>query len=311
MNSGKFTTLAKLPVVVLSFALLTIAASALAARAPIFSASQDNHLKEFLQKRFHIAHIKEIVLGPAIPSPFPGLWTRTVTVTAPDGHQARVTLYANRAEDKVILGQYLDLHGDPWGRINISKLHLKDRAELGPADAPVTIVEFADFECPFCARAFPQIETLVHDKYKGKVKLIFKNFPLSMHPWARQAAIAAECIRRQNPAEFWNFAEVLYSSQAQINPMNLRERIDAFVKAEKLDPSLLNACVMGKSAERQVAQDVRDAMAAHVQSTPTFFIDGIPVVGLPEDKVFGYVINSELHTPPSQRETSGALSSDQ
>ncbi|MBF6567409.1 MAG: thioredoxin domain-containing protein [Candidatus Binataceae bacterium] len=257
------------------------------------SSGNDRALKQFIQKRFHIADLKDIALSRPTPSPIAGLLTRTLTVNTARG-TVKATMFTNPSGDKVIIGEYLDLNSDPWGRVNLSKLHLSDRATQGPADAPVTIVEFADFECPFCARAFSQIETLVNDKYKGKVKLIFKNFPLTMHPWARPAAIAAECIRRQNPADFWEFAQVLYTGQASINVNNLRERVDNFAKASKLDQSALDSCMMGKSADEQVNQDMRDGMLAHVQSTPTFLINGIPVAGLPEEKAFEFVVNSEL-----------------
>jgi len=255
--------------------------------------AQDLRIREFLQKRFHIAEIKDIKLSVPTPSPFAGVFTRTLTVTTSHG-PIKTMLFTDQSGQKVIIGEYLDMRSDPWGRINMEKLRLTDRATQGPADAPVTIVEFADFECPFCARAFGQIETLVNNRYKGKVRLIFKNFPLAMHPWARPAAIAAECIRRQNPADFWDFAQILYTSQAQINPANLRDRIDAYAKANKLDSAALNQCMMGKSADEVINQDQRDGMIAHVQSTPTFLIDGIPVIGLPEEKSFTFVLDSEL-----------------
>jgi len=270
-------------------------------RAPVYAADtlkispeQDAQLKGFLQKRFHIADTNQITLGTPVPSPFPHLWMRTVTVAPEQGPPIRVEMFTNATEDKVVIGQFLDLHTDPWGRVPMSTFHLTDRAMLGPSDAPVTVIEFADFECPYCARAFGEIETMVNDKYKGKVKLYFKNFPLQMHAWAMQAAIAAECIRRQNPADFWDFAQVIYTSQAQIDPTNLRPRIEAYASANKLDTGILNACMLGKLAEQQVSQDQLDGVAAHVMSTPTFFVDGIPVVGLPEQKVFDFVINSEL-----------------
>jgi protein-disulfide isomerase len=279
---------------ILGLSALAFSRQACAESAPTVSAEQDAQLKAYLQKRFHIADMKQIRLSAPVPSPFPDLWTRTVTVTPEQGPPVRAEMFMNASEDKVIIGQYLDLHSDPWGRIAMDKFDLKDRAVQGPEDAPVTIIEFADFECPYCARAFGEIETMVNNQYKGKVKLYFKNFPLAMHPWAMQAAIAAECIRRQNPSDFWDFAQVLYTSQAQIDPNNLRDRIEAYAKANKLDMSILNACMLGKSAERQVAQDQKDGVAAHVMSTPTFFVNGIPVVGLPEQKVFDFVINSEL-----------------
>jgi len=276
---------------VLSLSLVASAAPAMAAAGP--DLAQDPHVKEFLQKRFHIASLKEIVLGAPTPSPFPGLWTRPLTVTTPSG-AVKTFIYTDAAQDKIIIGQYIDLRTDPWGRINLEKLRLTDRATMGSDDAPVTVVEFADFECPFCARAFDQIGTLINNRYKGKVRLIFKNFPLQMHPWARPAAIAAECIRRQNPADFWEFAQILYSGQAQIDTSNLRARVDAYAKAAKLDRQTLDQCMMGKSADLVISQDQADGATAHVQSTPTFLINGIPVVGLPEDKSFDFVIQSEL-----------------
>ncbi len=266
--------------------------------------AQDRQIKQFLQKRFHIADLKDIALGPPTPSSFPGVFSRTLTVTSPHG-PIKTYLFTDSSGEKVIIGEYLDIRSDPWGRIDMEKLRLTDRATLGPDDAPVTVVEFADFECPFCARAFTEIEALVNNRYKGKVRLIFKNYPLAMHPWARPAAIAAECIRRQNPADFWEFAQILYTGQAQIDPSNLRSRIDAYAKASKLDGEALNQCMMGKSADEVINQDERDGTIAHVQSTPTFLINGIPVVGLPEDKSFDFVIKSELKGGHSAPQSSG------
>src|SRR6185437_17152419 len=124
--------------------------------------------------------------------------------------------------------------------------------------APVTIIEFADFECPFCARAFSEVETLVNTTYKGKVRLIWKNYPLNVHPWAEQAAIAAECARQQNPEAFWAFARSFYHDQSDITPQNLREHIDSYANSSGLDGKALNACVLGNAAESRVNQDKQD-----------------------------------------------------
>jgi protein-disulfide isomerase len=210
------------------------------------------------------------------------------------GQSAEVTLFSDRDETKAIIGQYLDLNADPWGRVDMSTVHLNDHPALGPADAPITVVEFADFECPFCARAFGQIETLTNSTYKGKVRLIYKYYPLNSHPWARTAAIGAECARLQNPAAFWDFARYFYTNQGLINPSNVKAKIDAEAKKLQLDESVLNACMAGKTAAARVTEDENDGKSVHVSSTPTFFINGVPVVGLPESKVFAFVINSEL-----------------
>jgi protein-disulfide isomerase len=183
---------------------------------------------------------------------------------------------------------------NPWERVELNQLHLEDRATLGPASAPITIIEFGDFECPYCARAFSEIETVVNTTHKDRVRLIWKNFPLNVHPWAEQGAVAAECAREQNPASFWSFARNLYRDQNEINPQNLRTHIDSYIGSLGLDMKGMNACILGKAAEDRVQQDMKDGTAAHINSTPTFLINGIPVIGLPSSNVFDFVINAQL-----------------
>jgi protein-disulfide isomerase len=258
------------------------------------TANHDTQLKEYLQKRLRLPNLNDIRLSPPTPGPFKDVVSRTVTVSGDKGESASFTLFTDREGRKLIIGRLIDMKEDPWGRVSMRSVHLNDRPTMGPGNASVTIVEFADFECPYCARAFSQIEALVRNRYPGKVRLVFKNFPLGMHQWAEPAAIAGECIRRQNPDDFWEFARVVYSSQATITPDNLRDRIESFARANSLDGKALDACMMSKSAEAQVKQDQQDGVAIQVPSTPTFFIDGIPVVGLPGEQVFDYVIKSEL-----------------
>ncbi len=265
------------------------------------STKHDEQLKSFLRKWFRIPNAGEIELGAPKPAPIAGLWIRQVTVVNEQGQKATADLFTDASGTKVIIGRYMDVNSDPWERVNVKTLHLDDRATLGPAGAPITVIEFADFECPFCARAFGEVETMVNTTYKGRVRVVFKNFPLNVHVWAMQAAVAAECVRRQNPDAFWNFAHSLYSNQNSINPENLRQRVDAFASALDLDPKALDACVMGKSAEQQVQEDMKDGASIHLNSTPTFLINGVPVVGLPTSKPFEFVIQEELKQAHASR----------
>jgi protein-disulfide isomerase len=240
------------------------------------------------------AVLSDVDIGAATPGPLHGLWSRPLRqANQAPGTPAKSVLITD-SPGKAILGTELDLTKDAWGRVNLQKLHLNDRATLGPDDAPVTIIEFGDLECPFCARAFSEIETVVNTKYRGKVRLFFKHFPLSIHPWAMQAAIAAECVRRQNPKAFFSFVGDIYRDQGAINPANLRDHVTAYVGQLGLDQQALNACIMAPAAEAQVTQDRDDGDAVGVNSTPTFLINGIEMAGLPSDKTFDYVINSEL-----------------
>lgn len=271
------------------------AASPAAATAAVPSdAVRDQAVKVFLQKKFRIPSVEEIKLGPLERTGIKDLYGRTVTVTNEKGQTASVVMFTNPDETKAIIGQFMDLNSDPWGRTDLRMIHLEDRPTLGPADAPITIVEFADFECPFCAHAFGEIETLANTTYKGKIKIIFKNYPLNVHPWAKTAAIGAECARLQNPEAFWDFARYYYANQGSITPKNVQQKIDAEAAKLSLDDTVLKACMAGNQAAQRIAQDQADANAVKVSSTPTFFINGIPVVGLPEGKVFNFVIDSEL-----------------
>jgi protein-disulfide isomerase len=247
------------------------------------------------------AILSDVEVGSATPGPLHGLWTRPLRPAnqAPDS-TAKSELITD-SPGKAILGTVIDLTKDPWGRISLNKVHLDDRATLGPDDAPVTIVEFGDLECPFCARAFSEIETLVNTTHKGQVRLIFKNFPLNIHPWAMQAAIASECVRRQNPKAFWSFADDIYRDQGAITPQNLRDHVSAYVGQLGLDQQALNACIMAPAAEAQVTQDRDEGNAIAVNSTPTFLVNGIELVGLPSDKTFDYVVNSELKQHQARR----------
>lgn len=256
--------------------------------------AKDLALKIFLQKHFRIPSAELIQFGPAMKTPIEGLYARELIVSNEKGQRVATTLFFDKNESKAIIGQYIDTSTDPWGRVNMGAVSLEDRPTQGPADAPVTIVEFADFECPFCAHAFSTLETLVNTTYKGKVKVIFKNYPLNVHPWALKAAEAAECARLQNPGTFWDFARYFYTNQGSINAKNLQQHVDKLAKAQKLDALSLKACMDSAQTAARIKQDQTDGNAIRVESTPTFFVNGIPVVGLPDGKILEFVIDSEL-----------------
>ncbi len=256
--------------------------------------AKDAALKTYLQKHFKIPSPELIKLGPAFRTPVEGLFARQLIVTTDQGQNVSTTLFFDKTESKAIIGQYIDTSMEAWGRTNMGSVTLDDRPSQGPANAPVTIVEFADFECPFCAQAFSVIETLVNTTYKGKVRVIFKAYPLNAHPWAMKAAEAAECARMQNPDAFWDFARYFYTNQGSINTKNIQDNVDKLAKSQKLDEPSLKACMDSPQTEVRIKQDQNDGNSIRVSSTPTFFVNGIPVVGLQDAKIMDFVIDSEL-----------------
>jgi protein-disulfide isomerase len=284
--------------VALSMVAATMVAVAVAGPAMAADSAGDAALKAVLQKRLLVPDSKNLQLGPPSPGPFAGMSSRTVTLVNPQSPDQKVDIevFTDDTGKQVLIAQHYAVvdSANPWERVELKQLHLEDRATLGPAEAPITIIEFGDFECPYCARAFSEIETFVNTTHKDRVRLIWKNFPLNVHPWAEQAAVAAECAREQNPASFWSFARNLYRDQNEINPQNLRTHIDSYIGSAGLDTKGMNACILGKTAEDRVQQDMKDGNAAHINSTPTFLINGIPVIGLPSSNVFDFVINGQL-----------------
>jgi protein-disulfide isomerase len=263
---------------------------------PVNSGVNNAKLIAALQKRLLVPNLADLTLGPPSPSPLPGITQRTITVNGGVGERFQVELFTDASGDKGILAQRFAPFSmaDPWERVDMKLLHLKDRPTLGPAGAPVNIVEFADFECPYCAKAFNEVETLVNTTYKGHVRLTWKAFPLQGHTWAEQAAIAAECVRQQNPQAFWSIAGDFYRDQNEITPQNLRDHIYSYASSLGIDTKALNACILGTQAEARIDQDKIDGAAVHVVSTPTFLINGVPVVGLPTSNVFDFVITSQM-----------------
>lgn len=165
--------------------------------------------------------------------------------------------------------------------INVSDLE-GDSAVLGNADAPVTIVEFSDFQCPFCQRfftdAYPQIKSQYVDT--GKVKIIFKHFPLSFHPNAQKAGEASECARTLGgDAKFWMMHDKLFQNQSALEVTNLKQ----YAKDIGLNESQFNACLDNGDTAAKVQADYSLGTSIGVSGTPSFVIgsgdNGTPLVG--------------------------------
>jgi protein-disulfide isomerase len=156
----------------------------------------------------------------------------------------------------------------------------------GPRNARVTLVVFTDFECPFCAKAAPRLQALA-DKYRGDVKVVFKNQPLPMHDRARVAAKAALAADEQG--KFWEMHDALFSSRA-LDPVSL----EATATELGLDVTKWRSAMTSDAVERRIAADVVEAHRLDVTGTPTFFVNGRRIVGAQPLEVFSAAIEEEL-----------------
>ncbi|HEX2895483.1 MAG TPA: thioredoxin domain-containing protein [Marmoricola sp.] len=159
----------------------------------------------------------------------------------------------------------------------------------GPADAPVTIVEFTDFQCPFCGAFARDTEHALLAAYQGKVRFVIRDFPISgIHQYAEKAAEAAECA--QDQGKFWPYHDVLFAHQDALDDGHLK----VYAGQVGMDKAAFNRCLTSGSKAAVVAADMADGQRYGVSATPTFFINGQKVIGAKPLDGFKQVIDPIL-----------------
>ncbi|MFH7319090.1 DsbA family protein [Desulfurivibrio sp. D14AmB] len=150
------------------------------------------------------------------------------------------------------------------------KIDIDGAPFLGPADAPITIVEFSDFQCPFCARVKPLIEEVMR-RNPDQVKVVFKHFPLPSHQLARPAAVAA--MAAQNQGKFWEMHDRIFAAQKELSPAKIR----AMAQELQLDMARFDRDINSPEMARRLEKEIADGQQAGVRGTPALFVNGRPV----------------------------------
>jgi protein-disulfide isomerase len=166
-------------------------------------------------------------------------------------------------------------------------IEVRDAPVLGPADAPVTVVEFVDFQCPYCVHARLTPKRLVQ-LYPQQVRVVFKHFPLPIHqaaPLAHEAAVAA-----QQQGKFWEMREILLRSRQRLE----RHDLVQYAQQLDLDMSAFNRALDTRQWRIQVMRDMRQGRGLQVSVTPTYFINGKVLVGVHPISEFRKLIEAEL-----------------
>jgi protein-disulfide isomerase len=159
---------------------------------------------------------------------------------------------------------------------------------LGPSDAKVTIVEFSDFECPYCKRS-QEVNQKLREKYKGKIRWVFRDFPLEFHENAMYAHMAANCAIPQG--KYWEFFQVLFDNSGNLAKGN----VDYLASKAGLNVSAYKECMQNEEAlESEIRADIQTAQKLGVTGTPAFFINGIFVNGARPFEHFDEIIKKEL-----------------
>jgi protein-disulfide isomerase len=260
---------------------LSLAAALLFAAA---GPSQNPAKKSALDKPTFEAYVRHLfVLSPQVtvsisdPKPSADLaGFSEVTAHAALGQQSQdFKFLISRDGQKILQASLYDVNNNPFKR-DLDKLKTEFEPSFGTPGAPVVIVDFSDFQCPYCKEEGLMLRQNLPTSYPKQVRVYFKTFPLdAIHPWARPAAIASRCVYRQQAGAFWDFHDWIFKSQAEITPQNLKDKVMEWAKGQKdIDALQLGRCMDTKATDAEVEKNLAEGRALDVNGTPTLFVNG-------------------------------------
>jgi protein-disulfide isomerase len=232
-------------------------------------------VEAYLRNLYAFGPDVQVTVGPLKETNIPGLLATDISVTVEDNVQS-VQFYVSKDGKYLLRGELSDLTKDPMAE-NRAKLEIKDAPVWGDPKAPITMVEFSDFECPVCRSLHDVLQGLLANY--PQVRLVFKDFPLEQHPWARSAAIAGRCAYNQDPKGFWKLYDLIYDNQDIISPENSYAKFNDYASQIGLNADTFKACLASSEAAAAVDASHANGMALQVSSTPTIFINGRRIVG--------------------------------
>lgn len=276
---------------------ITVLSSAIALSAliaPLAAGAQDDTAKriaDYYRRKSNLPPEVNINVGAMQDSKIPG--AKSATLELQRGGQAqKVNVLMSPDGRYVVFGDVEDVTADPFAEI-AKKINLKDTPSKGPENAKVVIVEYSDFQCPYCARAHDTL-TQVEKEYGDKIRVLHKQFPLAFHKWAEGGSVGALCVYQQDKAAFWKVYDYLYNNQGTVTPENVKEKVLESVKDTKINKDKFNECYDGKKTLDKVKADMAEGQSVGVSGTPAFLINGRKISGAQPLQNFKAIIDDEL-----------------
>ena len=230
---------------------------------------------------------------------------RKVTMTIP-GTTGEVSMFLS-PDERFLTSSLYDLSSDPQKEVariadEVTKLLMRDDSpRLAGSDGRVTLVEFVDFQCPYCKRLADWYSALP-DSLQRQTTVVFKNLPLPQHPWARPAAEYAVCASRQSSSAFHQLTAFLFRNQPDITAQNLKDKLLAGLgQSDPINLPQLATCASGSEASQIVERDVAVAKQLSVSNTPTLFIDGRRVLRVASAEELQQLLETELANTASTK----------
>jgi protein-disulfide isomerase len=234
----------------------------------------------------------QITVGPTRASDFPNYDALTVKLEG-QGKKTEYEFLLSKDQKTLLRITKMDLTSDPYAE-NMKKIDVEGRPFRGNKDAKVVVVNYDDFECPFCSKMHQIFFPEVLKEYSDRVKFVYKDYPLSeIHPWATHAAVDANCLAAQNNDAYWDFADYIHNNQREVSAEKTKDAQFAALdrlttdqgKKHGLDDTKLQTCIKAQN-EDSIKASMREAESVGVNATPTWFVNGQEIDGaLPLDKV--------------------------
>lgn len=222
----------------------------------------------------------KITVGPLRPSEFPGYDALTISMDG-NGKKQDYDFLLSKDGKTLLRVTRFDLTKDPYAE-TMKKIDLGGRPVRGNKEAKVVLVNYDDFECPFCSRMHQTLFPELLKEYGDRVEFVYKDFPLSeIHPWATHAAVDANCLVAQNNDAYWDFADYIHANQREVSSEKTRDAQYAALdrltteqgQKHNLDQTKLQSCIKAQSDDA-VKASVKEGESVGVSATPTMFVNG-------------------------------------
>jgi protein-disulfide isomerase len=264
-------------------------------------ADQVMRIERQVRSYYSIPSQVKITVGPLRASDFAGYDALTVHMDSPE-KKADYDFLLSKDGKTLLRMTKLDLTKDPYAE-NVKKITLGDRPVRGKKDAKVVVVNYDDFQCPFCSRMHQTLFPEILKEYGDRVEFVYKDYPLAeIHPWATHAAVDANCLAAQSADAYWDLADYLHANQREISTAGQTHdqqfaALDRLTTEQgqkhNLDQAKLQSCIKAQN-EDAIKASVREGDSLGVNATPTMFVNGQEVDGVVPVAEFRALLDAAL-----------------
>ncbi|HZD32207.1 MAG TPA: thioredoxin domain-containing protein [Candidatus Angelobacter sp.] len=253
-----------------------------------------------VQAQYDLPPSVAVEVGPRRPSDFPTYDQVTITLRGESGHEQKVDFLLSQDGKTLAKVTRIDLTKDLYTE-RMSKIDISGRPVRGNPNAKVTLVNYDDLQCPFCSRMHTTLMQEILPVYGDRIKIVYKDFPLSMHPWAEHSANDANCLATENGAAFWEYADYVHANQKAISGgqdlQKSKAELDRIAldlgKKNGADMTRLQACLKTQP-DKVLKASMAEGESLGLNATPTMFINGQKLEGAVDPDEVRAMLNAQL-----------------